>query len=416
MAVIETFGGIPPTADTIAYTDYPAPAPVDVRDLVPEVWYDHACYEQLSSTNSSVNAAGYLQVVYTGSVGNTLPIKVGDVLEYGSVQGNITSIALGATTRITTDIPYVVIAINQACWVAYINRQELLTPITVSTSVASYEPQRIGQLRSFGTVSAGGVTTAYYYNASSFARSQFKRPQRPVMDDEIDLSGGNPGYGAVPITISMGLIGDSLVEFPIVVTNATTYKDGTISQQSEGSTAIAKWKHRLYGCVQAPTYQRVGGTYIGGPQVGPAFSYAVNPNHILVCWLNRYGAPEMLPFGYLNQEGFDMEVMDTYRQGYQVRNLASVAADTLAITTGLIHSRYREWFEDLQTSPWVFVAQDYKVKANAEGTVTYIDVDNTDWQEYRIMPGSLQTKSANNTLMNIVFNLTKVQERITYTN
>lgn len=424
--IVETLTKVDPAAGVLlAYGKEQPPLPVAVRAGVPECWFVHACYEQLSSTNATVNTGGRMTVRWTGAVGNDLPIRIGDVMRYNTTQAAVLQVSVsGGTTDVLLDAPFAS-GTNQTVWVSYVNRRDRLTAATLATSLVSYNPLIIGQVRNVGSVADGGVTTCYYVNARTFAQGQFLRPSKPVMDDVVNTNTGNKiGYGGVEIEASMALIAGSPVNQPMRVTNATAPEPagGYISNLVNGSLLVPTWCEAGVGQVVPPTYERDAGTYLGSAIDSPTTPWPTGSRRLYVCWYNRYGAPQVLPFSWLNQEGLAVQVQDIQRQAYATRNLGTRATETLTLTTGLVSNRFREWFEDLAMSPWIYVAHPEDVAFQAvEGSftqpsATVVNVDNTQWTEYRIMPATYQLASASTDLINLTFELTAVEERVTYRN
>lgn len=426
--IVETLTKVDPAAGVLlAYGTEQPPLPVAVRAGVPECWFVHACYEQLSSTNATVNTGGRMTVRWTGAVGNDLPIRIGDVMRYNTTQAAVLQVSVsGTTTDVLLDAPFAS-GTNQTVWVSYNNRRDRLAYIRVANQAAgiSIDPLIIGQVRNVGSVATGGVTTCYYVNARVIAQGLFLRPGRPVMDD---VGVNNVGYGYIALQAIAALVSDPVGTFQtcsLTTINAIVARTGFISPMIGATLTVPTWCEPAVGQVQSPSYQRQNADSFYEfvlPLAGATTPWPTGSRRLYVCWYNRYGAPQVLPFSWLNQEGLAVQVQDIQRQAYATRNLGTRATETLTLTTGLVSNRFREWFEDLAMSPWVYVAAPSDVAFQAvEGSfttpsATVVNVDNTQWTEYRIMPATYQLASASTDLINLTFELTAVQERVTYRN
>jgi hypothetical protein len=95
--------------------------------------------------------------------------------------------------------------------------------------------------------------------------------------------------------------------------------------------------------------------------------------------------------------------------------------DSLELSTGMVSNRFAEWYEDLATSPYVYVADPlpFGLVVNPDGsapapTGPVVLYNSDQWVEYRIEAGSITTRANANDLMALSFTVVKVRQRITY--
>jgi hypothetical protein len=433
MAIVETLTIVENAgadANPFAYSPLGVPSPVTVRPNVPELWYVHKCYEQITtgSPTNTVAIVGTTITINGTGITMTIPPRVGDIVSWSTGAaarvGIITTINItvaGTINWVLSPLPGQTPAgagSNLELWISYQNRRGRLGTVTMTASTGDvFYPVPFGQphIANIGDadlIEDGNTSTVYYLDASRFAQSLYT-----------GLPMANARTFVQSILFSWSLLASSDVTTTYsIVRNQTVYSELMQSYRIGSTTYDVRFEvGNVTVKAGLPTFNVEAASVILGTASGPVVCFPSHADTKWVMFQSRYGTPMVLPFNYALDETLETNLLGTARRGYDTRNVNMQGFDSLELSTGMVSNRFAEWHEDLATSPYVYVADPlpFGLIVNPDGsapapTGPVVLYNSNQWQEYRIEAGSITTRANANDLMALSFTVVKVRQRITY--